>query len=495
MTKLITPHASPKRHPRGESPQHQLSFTRQQLPRIRRTPHTISELSATQAPTPDFGSFIEGLQRQPLDQTCHSKVMPDVAKASNRQSLPQHVPNPQYPQVKANRKAPPAYAQCTYQTPIHRSLHDDDIGNNELRWTAKREKARSQLETAATGQEYPWQLLQNVVQDGSFPTIPRKVVHPTSRSCLRSCVSHQHLLINSHSLSGLSSSTSYRGNLDRRSNLGALGSHPGARSYELQFAERSISEISQHLTPHNTTLRSSQSGPSSSSPSMSTTLSPIPVASLHSIQRYYPMPSQYSGNGARSITTSLIRPITTTSTSSLPSIRIDHVKSSQQIQRRSMFRAAQQRYKSDVQRARSKSLAALTAVHPRSCRHERALPLSPNEPRQASVFALQNHLASLRHSLHSKGDHRPPPQYHSLLFPTFNEMAPQHRVPLSSKHRAVPRRESLAQWKAERGEARSISNSMRCTDTNEKVRRADEVKLERREELTKKGERGDEVGL
>jgi hypothetical protein len=36
---------------------------------------------------------------------------------------------------------------------------------------------------------------------------------------------------------------------------------------------------------------------------------------------------------------------------------------------------------------------------------------------------------------------------------------------------------------------------MRCTDTNEKVRRADEVKLERREELTKKGERGDEVGL
>lgn len=74
-------------------------------------------------------------------------------------------------------------------------------------------------------------------------------------------------------------------------------------------------------------------------------------------------------------------------------------------------------------------------------------------------------------------------------------MAPQHRVPLSSKHRAIPRRESLAQWKAEREEARPISNSMRCTDTNEKVRRANEVELERKEELTKKDKRGDEVGL
>jgi hypothetical protein len=275
-----------KRHPRGESRQHQLSSTRQQLPEKRQTLHTIGELSATEAPTPNFSSSIGGLQRQPLDQTCHSKAMPDVAKASNRRSLPQHVPNPQYPQPKTNRKAPLASAQYTYQTPVYRSLHDSNMGNDELRWTVKREKARSQRERAATVQEHPRQLLQNVLQDSSYPTITRKVVHSTSRSNLRSCSSHQHLLINSRSLSGLSSSLSSGSNLDRRSSLGALSGHPEARSYEPQSAERSILDINRHPTPHDTAVRRSKSGPLSNSRSMSARRPPIPVASLPSMQRY-----------------------------------------------------------------------------------------------------------------------------------------------------------------------------------------------------------------
>jgi hypothetical protein len=36
---------------------------------------------------------------------------------------------------------------------------------------------------------------------------------------------------------------------------------------------------------------------------------------------------------------------------------------------------------------------------------------------------------------------------------------------------------------------------MRCTDTNEEVRCANEIKLERKEGLTKKGKHGDEAGL
>ena len=166
-----------KHHPGGQFPQHQLSSTCQQLPERRRTLHTISELNVTQAPIPDFSSFIGGFSRQPLDQICHSRAMPDVAKASNRRSLPQHFPDPPYPQVEANCEASLAYAQNTYQTPIHRSLHDSDMGSDELSWTAKREKARSQREIAATVQRYPQQLLQNVVQDSSYPTIPRKLVH------------------------------------------------------------------------------------------------------------------------------------------------------------------------------------------------------------------------------------------------------------------------------------------------------------------------------
>jgi hypothetical protein len=253
--------------------------------------------------------------------------------------------------------------------------------------------------------------------------------------------------------------------------------------------------MGQHPTPRNIAVRRSKSGPSCDAPSTSTESPPIPVGSLPLMLRYYPLPPQSLDGSARSITTSLIRPISTIHTSSLPSIRIDHVELSQQVQRKSLSRAAQRRYESNLQRARSESLAALTAVHPGSCRYGYASPLSLNGPRQASVSTSQHHGASLRHGSHSNRNHRPPPQYDSLLSSTFNETATEHRVPLSSKHRAVPRSESLARWKAESEESRSTSNSMRCADTNEEVRRVNETELERKEELTKKGKRGDGVGL
>ncbi|KAH6842145.1 hypothetical protein B0T12DRAFT_424697 [Alternaria alternata] len=483
-----------KRHPRGESPQHQLSSTRQQLPERRRTLHTISELSATEAPTPNFSSFIGGLQRQPLDQTYHSKAMPDVAKASNRRSLPQHVPNPQYPQVKANHKAPLASAQHTYQTPVYRSLHDSNMGNDELRWTVKRAKARSQRKSAATVQEYTRQLLQNLIQDSSYPAIPRKVVDSTSRSSLRSCSSHQHLLINSHSLSELSSSSLSSGNLDRRPNLGALGSYPEAWSYKPRSAERSISDITEHPTLRNIAIRRSKSGSSSNSSSIPTAPPPIPVALLASMQPYSPTPPQHLGSGARSITTNLIRPISTTRIS-LPSTLIDQAGLSQQDQRKTFSRAAQQQHESDVQRARLESLAALTAVHPGSYRHRHAPPLNLNELRQPSVFPSQHHRASLQHCLHSNRNFRPPSQYDPLLSSTFNETAPQHHISHSSEHRTVPRRESLTQWNSEREEARTVPDSMRRADMKAEVRRADEVESDSEQELMKIGKKGGEKGV
>jgi hypothetical protein len=217
------------------------------------------------------------------------------------------------------------------------------------------------------------------------------VVHSTSRSSLRSCSHHQHLLISSHSLSGFFSSSPSSGNLDHRSNLEALSSI-GAWSYELQSAERSMSDMDQHPNPRNTAVRRSKSGPSCDAPYTSTASPPIPVGSLPLMPRYYPLPSQSLESSVQSITTSLIRSISTTHTSSLPSIRIDHVELSQQVQRKSLSRAAQRKYESDVQRARSESLAALTAVHPGSCRHRHVSPLSLDGPRQASVFTSQHAL-------------------------------------------------------------------------------------------------------
>jgi hypothetical protein len=146
-----------------------------------------------------------------------------------------------------------------------------------------------------------------------------------------------------------------------------------------------------------------------------------------------------------------------------------------------------------MSRERVRNHCCTTIVHPGSYSDRRASPLSLNEPHQSSTFPSQHHLASLRNYSHSNRHLRPPPRYDPLLSSTFNETAPQHRVSLSSKHRAVPRRESLAQWKAEREEAKPISNSMRCTDTKENERDANEMELKRKEELTKKGKRGYEV--
>jgi hypothetical protein len=107
-----------KRHPGGQPPQNQLLYMPPQLQERRRTLRTIGRLSATEAPIPNSSSFIRGLQRQLLDQTCHSKAMPDVAKARNRRSLPPHIPNPQHPHVKVARTTPPAYPQYKHQSPI-----------------------------------------------------------------------------------------------------------------------------------------------------------------------------------------------------------------------------------------------------------------------------------------------------------------------------------------------------------------------------------------
>jgi hypothetical protein len=157
------------------------------------------------------------------------------------------------------------------------------------------------------------------------------------------------------------------------------------------------------------------------------------------------MPPWHLGSGARSITTSLIWPISTTQASSSPSIHGHDVASSQQIRRHGLSLAAQQQHQSDIQRARSESLATLTAAHPRSYRRRRAAPLSLNEPHQVSAFSSQDHLTSLRNCSHSNRHLRPPSQYNPLLSSTLNETAPQHRILPLPKYREVPRRESLAQ--------------------------------------------------
>lgn len=107
--------------------------------------------------------------------------------------------------------------------------------------------------------------------------------------------------------------------------------------------------------------------------------------------------------------------------------------------------------------------------------------------RTRRVHFLRNIMsrASL-HGSHSNPELRPQPQTTPVLSYIPDQTTPHCHVAPSSRYRTVPKRESLAQWKAEGEQARLIPDGMRRAITKEKVRRANGIELERGEVLMEK---------
>ncbi|KAF1836013.1 hypothetical protein BDW02DRAFT_494737 [Decorospora gaudefroyi] len=342
----------------------------------------------------------------------------------------------------------------------------------ETNWNARRERSRIHHEQSTRGATtYRRQNLSHKPQDGSYPALPRKTSKPSSSSNIRTYSSHHQLLANSRSMSGFSSSSSSNGTLDRRSSLGAMSGHghTDARAGDAESSGRASTDSSSFHSTQDGAVQRSRSGSSVHSTFASQIVPPLPVASPPPMQRYrtdtfsYPDINRAIGPGRPT------RPSSTTRTTSLPTIRIERVAATGHENRHSMSRSPQhkhQHHQTDIQKARLESLAALTAAHPTTSssqrRHQTYRPLS------------HSHL-------------KPPPQY-SALSPSHNTKTPHTSTDLQPsihEKRPLPNRESLTQWKAERDQ--DVAGTTRKAHIKERVRRANELELEREQELVKVG--------
>jgi hypothetical protein len=475
-----------KPHPQGTRLVDHHSQKRRQQQERRRTLHTISELCVTDGATPDFSSFVATKQKQhPLQTNTAKRNVPNLNK---RRSLPQYCSSPQCLQARSLSNEPSIHTSDPHRLQTVHNTHASGINTYEQGWNARRERTRMQREQAV-GAAYRRQSLSNKPQDGSYPTLPRKAVPSTSRSSLRSYSSHHQLLANSRSISGFSSSSSSNGTLDRRSSLGTLAGHSDARGIDAESSGRASTDSSSYHSNHDSAVRRSKSGSSSNASFTSQVAPPMPIASPPPMNRYYSMPAPYLNNNTttrQSTSMGHTRPSSVIRTSSLPTIIIDSVGSTN---RHSTPRPPQEQHQSDIQRARLESLAALTATQP----GQRSSPPHPNTSRRTSVSSQQSQPARPRSCSHLK----PPPQY-SALPPSTSHTATKKSSTVPNAYggkleiapfekREVPKRESLTQWKAER-EAKAESGGNRRAHMKERVRRANELELEREQELVSLGQ-------
>jgi len=138
-----------------------------------------------------------------------------------------------------------------------------------------------------------------------------------------------------------------------------------------------------------------------------------------------------------------------------------------------------------MRRARSELLAALTAAQPGLCGQQRTSS-SRFRPLLFEVALLdQTHRLSLYRHAQPGMYVGPPPEYVPPLTmarrPNIS-MAPHRRSPGVGRH-AIPTRESLSQWNSEREEAKMGLGDMHRADMKERVRRANELELEKEQAL------------
>ncbi|KAH9862425.1 hypothetical protein J1614_011080 [Plenodomus biglobosus] len=161
-------------------------------------------------------------------------------------------------------------------------------------------------------------------------------------------------------------------------------------------------------TTRNITVRRVKSSSSPKTSSISTAPPPRPAALPRVMHRYHSMPPQRFGNDERVFPNVRMPMSSTTRTSTLPTTHIDHVKLSQQSRRQNVSGAAQQQHQIDVRKARSDSLAALTAVYPEPHSLHHTSPPYLAKPYHAAMSSRQNHPASMQHRPKSTTHHRPP---------------------------------------------------------------------------------------
>ena len=468
-----------KPHPRGQSLKVQPQTKLQQLQERRRTLHSISELDATDLPTPEFRAFAAAVQKPPRDRECALEAGRDSGTTIKQPSRYRRLSSAECSQAEATVPASLSHSTISHQERYAQSLHGRGMNVEEEGWNARRDHSGFHHRGAVTSRERRRQSLQHMPQDGSYPRVERNSVRSASQSNLRSYSSYPQLLANGYSTSGFSSSLSSSDTLDRRSSVGTISNH----SYPWSHSP----EASAVYTSAGSFDRAAQETWSDSfdRPFMADALPPSPLA-LPSKLRYRQMPASNYENRRRPHSAGPSMQLELTAhTTSLPTMRVAPVDLSQQDWRHSPSHSAQQHHRGEMRRAHSESLAALTAAQPESCGQRRTscsrFSPSPSE----GPPSQQTHRSSLHRQAQPSMYCGPPPQYVSP--PTLARhpnmaMAP-YRSSSGVAERAILTRERLSQWNSEREEAKMGLGDMRRADMKKRVRRANELELKKQQEL------------
>ncbi|KAI4679908.1 uncharacterized protein J4E88_005798 [Alternaria novae-zelandiae] len=280
-------------------------------------------------------------------------------------------------------------------------------------------------------------------------------------------------------MSGFSSSSSSSGTLDRRSSVGTMNSQSCLWSHSLEASDVYTSIGSFNRAAKGTNFDSFEQ------PFNTAELPLIPVA-WPSKLRYRQTTTPAHENRPRPNSAGPMQLELTAPSASLPTQRIAHVELSQQNRRRSISRSAQQQHhQGEMRRARSESHAAITAAQPGSCGKQRTSPSRFTPSPFEVALPDQTHRSSLHRHTQPGMYVGPPPRYvppsTAARYPNIS-MGPHRSIP-GVGQRAIPTRESLSQWNSEREEAKMGLGDMHRADMKERVRRANELELEKEQEL------------
>jgi hypothetical protein len=464
---------------------------RRQLQERRRTLQTISELSASDGAQPDFNVFMRSKPKGQYEELYHTGLEKQTPNLSKRRSLPRYCSSPECLRAQAFTNETLLHGSRSQQLRPTQVLRTTKSSMHEQGWNARRERARMESEYAVGGPNNERAAYDPKAQFGNNPlnagihTLPSQ---QPNRSHARLHDSQQQLLRNSRSFTGVQEQhTSYTG----------ISAPIERGEYDTESSGRASTDSSSHRSSHDRAIRRSRSGSSSETSYSSLATPPMPVLPPPRMQRYYSMPSsylQYHPVVSGPATWMYTGPAATDRTSSLPSIRVEYVGSSPLEQKHTYI--AQQKQQLDVQRARLESLAALTAAR-EGVASPNQRPSPPIDHRN-SLPSQRNRYSSNQGRPRSDSHLKPPPQhtpYHRQRVRSNSKTAHNqnldrhggHAEGASLENRPVPKRESLTQWKTEREEAKAEFEGLQRAKMRDRVRRANEMELQREKELAEMG--------
>jgi hypothetical protein len=263
---------------------------RRQLQERRRTLQTISELSATDVPSPAFRT---SLGSTPLGQRVGALPhIPSTSNARKRQSLPQYCAELELYHTKSSPTAASVHIMAAHRMPSRSSLHEGPSPQPEVGWNARRDRARQQAEQALSGKTARLRPSHPNLQSSISP--PKQIGSPPlhskpSQPYLRSHYSQQQLLRNRRSM------TSTPSRPDQRSISGQSSRQTSPRD-DVDSSEHTSTDASSLHSSHDSTMRRSRSSCSSQSFTLQG-VPPLPTGCAQPTNSYYTAATAHQHNG------------------------------------------------------------------------------------------------------------------------------------------------------------------------------------------------------